>query len=701
MDGDTVTAEIVRDVKGKNPVGRIVEVTERGAHEIVGIFRRHGEVATVIPETDELKRPISIPTDKVKPRNGGPPPRDGQFVLVKRERTTRSKKEPQGRIVEVLGNAKDAGIDLALIARSKGLRTAFPPAVEKQVHKLRPISLKSEARRREDLRNELCFTIDPQTAKDFDDAVSLRQLDNGMFELGVHIADVTAYVDEDSPLDLEARERATSVYFVQQVIPMLPERLSNDLCSLKPNEDRPAYSVIMTVNSRGEVVDYRITETLIRSKQRFTYEEVERIIGGEPHPHARTVHLMMALSLLLRRQREEVGSVDFDVPEPVISLDENGIPYEVRPSERLDAHRLVEEFMLAANQTVARHMAQADAAWPFLYRVHEKPKEEDVRSFLTLLEGLGIHYRLSGELEPEDYRKILDIIENLDFKDFVEKVALRSMTKAVYSTENVGHFGLAFNAYTHFTSPIRRYADLVIHRLLKRYATMKKPPRGARKLESGLQEIAQHATAREIRATEAEREYTRLKSMQFLATKVGETYDGVIAGVTSFGLFVELTHYLIEGLVHVSEIRDDHYEFDKENYQLKGRESGAVFRLGDPLRVRIKSVSPEERKADFVIADAGAAGDAKQSDAVARDDDAAAPHQSDDAAPKSSRRRKQGKAASRARAKTREKDRDPAREKPRAGGANRTRSGAPSNGSSRTRSRTRPTARSKKRQDED
>ncbi|TVQ37535.1 MAG: ribonuclease R [Spirochaetaceae bacterium] len=619
MDGDTVVAEVVREARGKNknPVGRIVEVSRRDTRDLVGTFRLSDGKATVIPEDDELKRPILIPDNKLQPIEGGETPQPGQMVVVRREHGTGPGATPRGRILEVLGDPSDKGMDLTSIARSKGLKTAFSKQIEQHVNSMKPILLQREAGHREDLRTQLCFTIDPETARDFDDAVSLRQLDNGTFELGVHIADVSAYVEEDSPLDLEARDRGTSVYFVQHVIPMLPERLSNDLCSLRPGEDRPAYSVIMTIGSRGDVRDYRIAETVIHSKQRFTYEEVEAIIDGAPHRYAKTVHLMMMLSLLLRRRREETGSVDFDVPEPVISLDKHGIPYEVRPSERLDAHRLIEEFMLAANRTVARHIVTQNAtrhsrarrgkgktaptAWPFIYRVHEKPAEEDVRAFLDLLEGLGIHYKVQGELEPEDYRKILGIIENLDFKDFVEKVALRSMTKAVYSTNNVGHFGLAFDAYTHFTSPIRRYADLVIHRLLKRYADGTRP-RNAGRLQDTLQQICEHSTAREIRATEAEREYTRLKSIQFLSTKIGETYDGVIAGVTSFGLFVELTHYLIEGLVHVSAIRDDHYDFDKENYQLVGRKTGRIYRLGDPLRVRIKGVSPAERKADFTLA---------------------------------------------------------------------------------------------------
>ena len=620
MDGDTVRAEIVREVEGRNPVGRVVEVVERATTDIVGVFRRGDGQARVVPDDERMRRPLRIPRQKEAPGPKGRAPEDGQIVLARLEGWSDPNKDPEGRILEILGYPDEPGMDLKIIARAKGLKTAFPKAVEEQVRRLRPADFAAEARRREDLRGLACFTIDPENAQDFDDAVSLTQMENGLFELGVHIADVSHYVQEGTALDLEARDRGTSVYFVRDVIPMLPERLSNELCSLRQNEDRLAFSVLMTVDSRGEVSEYRIVESIIRSRQRFTYGEVERIIRGAKHRHAKTIHLMMLLSLALRRRREESGSIDFDAPEPVFSLDENGIPYAVRPSERLDANRLVEEFMLLANRTVARHIVErreggskrpgeepherGAAAWPFIYRVHEMPKNEDVQALLGLLGGLGIRYRVQGELQADDFRKVLSIIENLEFRGFVERVALRSMPKAVYSTANSGHFGLAFDAYTHFTSPIRRYPDLEVHRLLKRYAAKGKP-REAAKLESALRQICENSTSREIRANEAEREYTRLKAMEFLSRKVGRTYDGVITGVTSFGVFVEITHFLADGLVHVSEMKDDTYVFDKENYQLVGKKTGRVYRLGDPVRVEILRVSVEEKKADFRFASAG------------------------------------------------------------------------------------------------
>jgi ribonuclease R len=613
LAGDKVSVEIVRQETGRNPVGRIIKVLEQGTSEIIGVFKMKEGQAIVVPTDERFTRSFTIATEHQKPMKGGKPPRDGDVVVIQRGKWNDPAKKPSGRIIDILGKPEDGGMDLLIVAKSSGLSLEFPEAVMQETAKLTAPNINKELKKREDLRDRLCFTIDPETARDFDDAVSLVQLENGMFELGVHIADVSYYVREGTALDAEAFERGTSVYLVNEVIPMLPERISNDLCSLKPNEDRFAFSVIMEIDSRGTIHNYRIRESIIRSKQRFSYEEVEEIIHGKKHTHAKTIHLMMLLSLVLRRAREEMGSIDFDIPVPEISLDENGVPFEVRPSERLDANRLIEEFMLAANLTVARHVAitkDDTPPRPFIYRVHERPDEQSIRSFLDLLARLGLKYHVSHELESEDYRKILGIIENLDYKDFAEKVALRSMTKAVYQTENLGHFGLAFDAYTHFTSPIRRYPDLVVHRLLKTYIAQENPtvpskPSGKKikaNFLTNLNAICKQSSNREIRAVQAEREYTKIKAMQFLADKIGNTYDGVIAGITSFGFFVELTHFLIEGLVHISELKDDTYIFDKDNYTLTGKKNGTVYRLGDPVNVTIKTVSKEEKRADFVLA---------------------------------------------------------------------------------------------------
>jgi ribonuclease R len=622
MDGDTVEAVVTE--KGRKPAGKVVKVVERSGRNIVGVFRRTDRGGKVYPEDDRLPSSLVIQKDEVGKLRKGRGLEDGQIVVARLTEWSDPSKKPQGTIVEIVGDKDDPGMDLKVVALSRGLPLDFPEEVSREAEKIDDPDIVAEAKRRTDLRDIDCFTIDPDTAEDFDDAVSIRQLPSGLFELGVHIADVSHYVQENGILDKEAWNRGTSVYFVSHVLPMLPERLSNVICSLVPGKPRLAFSVIMQVSSNGEVMSYRIEETVIRSKHRFTYEEAEAVIGGKEHTYAPAVHLMQMLSQVLRRRREEEGSIDFDMSEPIIILDDEGIPRSITPKERLESHRLVEEFMLLANRVVAGHIVGEEkrrkTRIPFVYRIHEKPPEADFRSFLSVVENLGIPYRSGDTVEPEDYRNILGIIENLEFKDFVEKIALQSMTKAVYSTENKGHFGLAFDAYTHFTSPIRRYPDLIVHRLLKRYLGWlpegggekaprsekgkgkgKKKPPVSGKLQGFLEKTCEQSSAREKVAVAAEREYTKIKSLEFLSKKTGHTYEGVISGVTSFGLFVELSHYLIEGLVHVSEMKDDYYTYDEENYQYTGKDTGKVYRLGDPVKVKILRVSVPDRKADFVF----------------------------------------------------------------------------------------------------
>lgn len=609
MDGDYVSAEILKKIPKKNPEGRIVKILKLQEKEIIGVFKRSKEGGLVIPSDERYNNPIIIPKDSLSSPKIGRMPKNGEFVVIKRTGWKEDDHTVTGTIIDILGKPENKEMDLLMVARNNNLTIPFPTQVNKELSKLPEFDLQTELKKREDYRLIPCFTIDPESAKDFDDAISLTQLENGRFELGVHIADVSHYVSEGSAIDKEAYERGTSVYFVNNVIPMLPERLSNDLCSLKPHTDRLAFSVIMEIDSRGIVQTYRIKETIIRSAERFTYEEVEAIIKGKKHAHAKTIHLMQMLSLVLRRAREEMGSIDFDISEAAISLDEQGVPYAIKPRERIESNRLIEEFMLVANRTVANHIAKQATnknQKPFVYRVHEKPDKQSIQSFLALLERLGLKYQLDKEVESDDYRKILDIVENLDEKYFIEKVALRSMTKAYYSTKNKGHFGLAFDAYTHFTSPIRRYPDLVVHRLLKYYASKENNKKGIAKSETAtlstkLESICTHCSEREIRATQAEREFIKIKSMEFLSSKVGETYDGIISGIASFGMFVELSHYVIEGLVHVSELKGDHYDFDKEEFTLTGRKTGKVYRMGDAVTIKIKSVSKEEKRADFSL----------------------------------------------------------------------------------------------------
>ncbi len=622
MDGDIVEAVITE--KGRKPAGKVVKVVERSGRNIVGVFRRTDRGGKVYPEDDRLPSSLVIPADEVGAQRKGGELKDGQIVVAHLTEWHDPSKKPVGTIVDIVGDKDEPGIDLKVVALSRGLPLDFPEEVIREAEKLRDPDIKTVVKERTDLREIDCFTIDPDTAKDFDDAVSIRQLPSGLLEVGVHIADVSYYVRENSILDTEAWKRGTSVYFVRHVLPMLPERLSNVICSLVPGKPRLAFSVIMQVSSTGKVVSYRIEESVIESKHRFTYEEAEAVIEGKEHRYAPAIHLMQMLSQVLRRRREEEGSIDFDMTEAIIILDEEGIPRSITPKERLESHRLVEEFMLLANRVVAGHIVSEEkkrrTKIPFVYRIHEKPPEADVRSFLSVVENLGIPYKIGDTVESDDYRNILSIIENLEFKDFVEKIALRSMTKAVYSTENKGHFGLAFDAYTHFTSPIRRYPDLIVHRLLKRYLGWlpagggtesgekgkvsrkgnRKPPVSG-KLYGFLEKTCAQSSEREKTAVSAEREYTKIKSLEFLSQKIGHTYEGVISGVTSFGLFVELSHYLIEGLVPLSEMKDDYYTYDEEHHRYTGKDSGTTYRLGDPAKVKILRVSVADRKADFTF----------------------------------------------------------------------------------------------------
>lgn len=624
MDGDMVEAIVFG--KGRKPSAKIIRIIERSGRNIIGIFRKGSGGGKVYPEDERLPSSLFIPQKEIDNSKIDNELKDGQVVVARLIEWNSPDKKPQGTITGILGNQDETGIDLKVVALSHGLPLDFPEEVIQEASKLRDPKIRNIKKNRLDLRKLECVTIDPESAQDFDDAVSIRQLPSGLFELGVHIADVSHFVPEGSIIDQEAWDRGTSVYFVQKVLPMLPERLSNEMCSLVPHKPRLAFSVLMQINSLGEVCDYSITETLIISRHRFTYEDVEKIIQGKEHPYARSIHQMQMLSQVLQKRREDQGSIDFDMTETVISLDDEGIPRTIIPKVRLESHRLVEEFMLLANRTVAEHITKAEKQLateiPFVYRVHEKPSEDDARAFLSVVSNLGIPYRMGKTIEPDDYRNILGIIQNLEFKNLVEKVALQSMTKAIYSTRNKGHFGLAFDAYTHFTSPIRRYPDLLVHRLLKRYLDVLSPGpgkdgqdtkqaekrlkaiekiKGTGALKEYLEKSCRQSSDREKVAVSAEREYTKVKSLEFLSRKIGHTYEGIISGVTSFGLFVELSHYLVEGLVALSSMKDDYYEYDSENYLYKGKESGRIFRLGDLVKVKIQHVSAADRKADFLF----------------------------------------------------------------------------------------------------
>ena len=447
------------------------------------------------------------------------------------------------------------------------------------------------------MRNLVCFTIDPEEARDFDDAISVEKTPYG-WKLGVHIADVSHYVRQGSELDREAYNRATSVYFTEGVIHMLPETLSADLCSLMPHQDRLAFSALIQLDNKGDVSDFEVVPSVIHSKQRFSYEDVEEILDKDiSHPLKKEIIELKKISLLLLRRRGEQGSIDFDIPEPLFDLTPDGIPRQITPKERLFSHRMVEECMLLANKLVAEHYGKED---PFVFRVHDKPPAEDVKKFINLLKRLHISVSTPTDgITSGDIRQLLMDIEESPFKGLIESVALRTMTKAQYAIKNIGHFGLAFSAYSHFTSPIRRYTDLLVHRRLKSILT------GAKINRKEMREIVQAACNQlnkmELEALRAEREYIKLKQLRWLQTQIGNSFPGIISGVLNFGFFVELEESLAEGLIHIDTLEENDFVFVDEDYMLKSRHTDAVYQLGDSVNVRVVDVIIEKQRANFAL----------------------------------------------------------------------------------------------------
>ena len=601
FDGDEVEIEIFARRYGKNKEGQVTGVLRRARTEFVGTYRKSEFYGFVTPDNSKVYRDFAITEGAEKNA------RDGQKVVVELSHWKPGQLNPEGRIIEVIGFPDEPGVDVAVVARGFGLPLQFRKTTERQAREIVLDIDAGELGRRRDLRDEMVFTIDPPDARDFDDAVSLEKLDNGNYRLGVHIADVSHFVKEGTELDDEALERGTSVYLVDRVIPMLPEYLSNKLCSLQPNEDRLTYSCFMDLNAGGKVVAYEIVKAVINSKRRFTYQEVQDIIDDPraADPLAPVIREMHALSRKLREKRMQNGSVDFSTPEVKFKLDERGQPIEIIPVKPMHSNQLIEEFMLMANQTVARHItltARDNKPYPFVYRVHEKPDREKLEKFREFLKALGYKFHVKRNVTPADFQEILNQVKDTKDESLVSTVALRTMMKANYDTENKGHFGLAFQYYSHFTSPIRRYPDLMVHRLLEAY----RQPKNAgeqHKIKKQLKKICEIASQRERQAMEAERESVAIKQIEWITQHRNDIFEGIISGVTGFGIFVETQPYLIEGLIRMENLSDDYYIYQEKTYTMTGRENGRVFRLGDPVRVKIANINPARREIDFVMAD--------------------------------------------------------------------------------------------------
>ncbi|MDP1568815.1 MAG: ribonuclease R [Vicinamibacterales bacterium] len=605
MHGDRIVARVERIRDDGRAEGRIVQVIERQQQTVVGRFELdRQQMAFVEPFDRRVTTDIRIPGAET--RDAKP----GDMVTVEIVQWPTPARGPVGRIVEVLGGIDDPGVDTEIILRKFGITDAHGEAAVAEARRIGPVVHERDMRGRTDFRDRIVVTIDGETARDFDDAISIERLPNGHVWLGVHIADVAHYVQEGSALDLEAYDRGTSVYFPERAVHMFPEDLATGVCSLNPQVVRLVQSCLMEVNRQGEVVRHEMHDGVICSTARMTYTEVNAILTDkDPETIAKyealvpTFELMGELFVTLNKRRYRRGSIDFDLPQPEVILDTDGFIEDIIPSERNVAHRLIEEFMLLANETVAGHLAAAEM--PALYRIHEAPDPLKVETFDAFVTSLGHSLAAPPErVHPRHFQKLVERIRGTPEERPIAYLMLRTMQKARYDPINVGHFGLAAPTYTHFTSPIRRYPDLVVHRALRELRAKGGVPDDRKwELDEELPEVGRHTSEREKRAAEAERELVQWKKVRFMADKVGDVFEGYVTGVASFGLFVELTAHYVEGMVHISTLADDYYRFSEQDHSLFGEHTKRVFRLGDKVKVQVVRVDMERRQIDLGIED--------------------------------------------------------------------------------------------------
>lgn len=601
MHMDTVEISVSPAVTGRRKEGKVLHVLERGMKQVVCTYQLNKNFGFAVPDNPKFGSDIFIPLERSKGAV------NGHKVVVEITQYGKKGKNPEGKVVEILGHINDPGVDILSIVRAYGLPVEFDPKVMTQVeHVAKPVS-EADMAGRMDLRDWQMVTIDGEDAKDLDDAVSLT-MDHENYILGVHIADVSNYVQEHSALDTEALKRGTSVYLVDRVIPMLPHALSNGICSLNQGEERLALSCIMTVNPKGEIIDQTITESVICVNRRMTYTNVKKILAdhdpevmAEYEPLVPMFEKMAELAAILRKKRMKRGSIDFDFPETKVILDKNGNPVDIRPYDRNVATKLIEDFMLAANETVA-----AEYYWrelPFVYRTHEQPDSEKIQKLSTFINNFGYSLHIgSDEVHPKELQKLLEKIDGTSEEPLISRLTLRSMKQARYTVENTGHFGLAADCYCHFTSPIRRYPDLQIHRIIKDSLRGRLGEKRIGHYTQILPEVAKRASEMERRADEAERETIKLKKVQYMENHIGETFAGVISGVAEYGFFVELEN-TVEGLVRVTSLTDDFYQYYEETYELVGEATNRRFKLGQQVRVTVDNCDRIMRTIDFTLAD--------------------------------------------------------------------------------------------------
>lgn len=595
MNNDKVRIAFYAKRRGCEAEGEVIEILQRANDTFVGTLEVEKSYAFLVTENRTLANDIFIPKDKLK---GG---KTGDKAVVKVTEWPDKAKNPIGQVLDILGKAGDNTTEMHAILAEFGLPYVYPQSVEKAADKIPAEISAEEIARREDFRKVTTFTIDPKDAKDFDDALSIRPLKDGLWEVGVHIADVTHYVKEGSIIDKEAEKRATSVYLVDRTIPMLPERLCNFICSLRPNEEKLAFSAIFDITEKGEVRDSRIVHTVIESDRRFTYEEAQQIIETKEGDFKDEILMLDTIAKALREKRFTAGAINFDRYEVKFEIDEKGKPISVYFKESKDANKLVEEFMLLANRTVAEKIGKAPKGKKpkvLPYRIHDIPDPEKLDNLAQFIARFGYRLRTSGTKTDvsKSINHLLDDIQGKKEENLIETVSIRAMQKARYSTHNIGHYGLAFDYYTHFTSPIRRFPDMMVHRLVTRYMD------GGRSVsETKYEDLCDHSSNMEQIAANAERASIKYKQVEFMSERLGQTYDGVISGVTEWGLYVELNENKCEEMIPIRDLDDDYYEFDEKNYCLRGRRKNRIYSLGDAITVKVARANLEKKQLDFAL----------------------------------------------------------------------------------------------------